>query len=83
MMAMLILGINGCLSPPDNDFMPDRWPLYFHDAAAAVIRDGAVVAAIEQERLSRVKHTTAFAGDAALACLAQAVHQSRRAPRSE
>mgnify|MGYP003525382397 CR=1 FL=1 len=72
MMAMLILGINGCLSPPDNDFMPDRWPLYFHDAAAAVIRDGAVVAAIEQERLSRVKHTTAFAGDAALACLAQA-----------
>jgi decarbamoylnovobiocin carbamoyltransferase/7-O-carbamoyltransferase len=67
---VLTLGINGCLSPADDDFMPDRWPLYFHDAAAAVIRDGEVVAAIEQERLNRIKHTTAFPGDAAATCLA-------------
>jgi predicted NodU family carbamoyl transferase len=66
---MLVLGINGCLSPAADDFMAKRWELYYHDAAAVLLRDGRVAAAVEQERLNRVKHTTAFAGDAMHACL--------------
>ncbi|MEN3305191.1 MAG: carbamoyltransferase [Micromonosporaceae bacterium] len=66
---MLVLGINCCLSPAADDFMPDRFTLLFHDASAVLLRDGEVVAAVEQERLSRVKHTAAFAGDAIRACL--------------
>jgi carbamoyltransferase len=29
---------------------------YFHDAAAALLRDGQLVAAAEEERFSRKKH---------------------------
>ncbi|SDD11157.1 carbamoyltransferase family protein [Actinokineospora iranica] len=66
---MLVLGVNCCLSPASADFMAQRWELHFHDAAAVLLRDGAVAAGIEQERLNRVKHTTAFAGEAMRACL--------------
>ncbi len=66
---MLVLGISCCLSSTADDFMPQRWELYYHDAAAVLLRDGHVVAAVEQERLNRIKHTTAFAGDAMQACL--------------
>lgn len=66
---MLILGLNGCLSPPSDDFMPERWPLHYHDAAAVLVDDGEVVAGVEQERLNRIKHTTRFAGEAIRACL--------------
>lgn len=41
-----------------------------HDAAAALTIDGVVVAAVEQERLSRVKHDPAFPDLAADCCLA-------------
>jgi carbamoyltransferase len=33
---------------------------YFHDAAAALLRDGQLVAAAEEERFSRVKHDFGF-----------------------
>ncbi|WP_117211209.1 carbamoyltransferase family protein [Allorhizocola rhizosphaerae] len=66
---MLVLGINCCLSPAADDFMAQRWELCFHDASAVLLRDGEVIAGIEQERLNRVKHTTAFAGQAIRACL--------------
>lgn len=42
----------------------------FHDAAAAVIVDGRVVAAVEEERISRVKHDPAFPARAADTCMA-------------
>jgi len=29
---------------------------YFHDAAAALVSDGVLVAAAEEERFSRIKH---------------------------
>lgn len=41
----------------------------YHDSAAAVVRDGRVVAAAQQERFSRVKHDRAFPLDAIAACL--------------
>ena len=42
----------------------------FHDAAAALVVDGEVVAAVEQERLTRQKHDPSFPDRAADACLA-------------
>jgi carbamoyltransferase len=33
---------------------------YYHDSAAALIRDGAVVAAAQEERFTRIKHDAAF-----------------------
>lgn len=44
----------------------------FHDAAAAVVVDGRVVAAVEQERLTRRKHDASFPDRAMDACLATA-----------
>jgi carbamoyltransferase len=43
---------------------------YFHDAAAALVRDGQVVAAAEEERFTRKKHDYAFPQHAIDFCLA-------------
>jgi carbamoyltransferase len=45
---------------------------YYHDAAAALLRDGVLVAAAEEERFSRVKHDYAFPKNAIQFCLEQA-----------
>lgn len=45
---------------------------HFHDAAAALVIDGQVVAAIEEERLSRKKHDASLPLRAVASCLAQA-----------
>ncbi len=42
---------------------------YFHDAAAALLRDGQLVAAAEEERFSRVKHDFGFPERAMRFCL--------------
>ncbi|PYR76529.1 MAG: hypothetical protein DMF86_11845 [Acidobacteria bacterium] len=42
---------------------------YFHDAAAALVQDGALVAAAEEERFSRIKHDFAFPDRAIRFCL--------------
>jgi carbamoyltransferase len=42
---------------------------YFHDAAAALLQDGALVAAAEEERFSRVKHDFSFPRNAIQFCL--------------
>jgi carbamoyltransferase len=42
---------------------------YFHDAAAALLRDGELVAAAEEERFSRVKHDFGFPARAIAFCL--------------
>ncbi len=43
-----------------------------HDAAAALISDGRIVAAVEEERLTRLKHTSNFCKEAIASCLEQA-----------
>src|SRR5260221_10851809 len=53
---MYILGINA----------------YHGDAAAAVIKDGRIVAAAEEERFNRVKHCAGFPAAALRYCLAAA-----------
>lgn len=53
---MLILGISA----------------YFHDSAAALLRDGRIVAAAQEERFSRVKHDARFPAHAIRWCLVEA-----------
>ena len=45
---------------------------FYHDAAAALLQDGLVVAAAEEERFSRIKHDAGFPARAIAFCLAQA-----------
>jgi carbamoyltransferase len=45
---------------------------YYHDAAAALLHDGMLVAAADQERFSRVKHDSGYPAQAIDFCLAQA-----------
>lgn len=53
---MLILGISA----------------FYHDSAAALIRDGVIVAAAQEERFTRKKHDAAFPQHAVAFCLHQA-----------
>ena len=41
----------------------------YHDSTACVVRDGALIAALEEERLNREKHTRAFPRQAIARCL--------------
>jgi carbamoyltransferase len=53
---MFVLGINGSLSLiNENRFNVSYGE--FHDAAAVLIKDGRIVAAFEEERLNRIKHS--------------------------
>ena len=45
---------------------------YFHDASAAILRDGQLVAAAEEERFSRIKHDFGFPSRAIQFCLDEA-----------
>ncbi|NDD69203.1 MAG: hypothetical protein EBZ29_07345, partial [Synechococcaceae bacterium WB9_4xC_028] len=42
---------------------------YYHDSAAALLVDGEVVAAAQEERFTRKKHDSAFPASAARYCL--------------
>lgn len=55
-LPMLILGISA----------------YFHDSAAALLQDGVIVAAAQEERFSRVKHDARFPAQALRYCLREA-----------
>ncbi len=50
---------------------------YYHDAAAALIEDGEIVAAAQEERFTRVKHDSGFPAHAVDFCLKFAGLQSR------
>jgi carbamoyltransferase len=45
---------------------------YYHDSAAALVRDGQVIAAAQEERFTRKKHDAAFPGHAIEYCLSEA-----------
>ncbi|MDA1091634.1 MAG: carbamoyltransferase [Proteobacteria bacterium] len=42
---------------------------FYHDSAAAIVRDGVIVAAAQQERFSRNKNDSTFPADASAYCL--------------
>lgn len=44
---------------------------YYHDSAAALLRDGEVVAAAQEERFTRKKHDSSFPENAVRYCLAE------------
>ena len=45
---------------------------YYHDSAAALVKDGVIVAAAQEERFTRLKHDHAFPKNAAHYCLKEA-----------
>ncbi|MFC3456293.1 carbamoyltransferase family protein, partial [Amycolatopsis speibonae] len=69
---MLVLGLNGNFSPADTDLVDGMMEYFFHDAAACLVRDGELIAAVEEERLNRIKKTTKFPVNAIRACLERA-----------
>jgi carbamoyltransferase len=54
---MIVLGVHGGYKAEQED---DPLGHNLHDGAAVVIRDGEVLAAIEEERLNRIKHSNCF-----------------------
>jgi carbamoyltransferase len=42
---------------------------FYHDSAAALVRDGVIVAAVQEERFSRIKHDSRFPSHAVDYCL--------------
>ncbi|WP_437290240.1 carbamoyltransferase C-terminal domain-containing protein [Sorangium sp. So ce406] len=67
---MLTLGLAGGLDPV-YDCRYDAPQYFTYDAAAVLVEDGQVVAAVEEERLNRVRRTNKFPFDALRACLRQ------------
>ncbi len=45
---------------------------YYHDSAAALVRDGTIIAAAQEERFTRKKHDSAFPHKAVEYCLSEA-----------
>lgn len=45
---------------------------FYHDSAAALIKDGKIIAAAQEERFSRKKHDSAFPAEAIAFCLGEA-----------
>lgn len=53
---MLCLGLSGGLSKIYENSL-DLPNTFMHDGAAVLVRDGRVIAAVEEERLNRIKHS--------------------------
>ncbi|NDL56654.1 carbamoyltransferase family protein [Phytoactinopolyspora mesophila] len=62
---MLVLGITGGY----HEYKGVRYPLGLHDGAACLVRDGHLIAAVEEERLNRVKYGWSYPTHAVRACL--------------
>ena len=45
---------------------------FYHDAAAALLKDGEIIAAAQEERFSRIKHDYSFPINSINSCLKQA-----------
>jgi carbamoyltransferase len=44
---------------------------YYHDSAAAIVVDGEIIAAAQEERFTRIKHDPSFPANAVKYCLEQ------------
>ena len=45
---------------------------FYHDSAACLIKDGEIIAAVQEERFTRIKHDPSFPSNAIKFCLSQA-----------
>ncbi|WP_420969676.1 carbamoyltransferase [Bradyrhizobium sp. B120] len=68
---MLCLGVSGGLDRV-YESSPELPNTFLHDGAAVLVRDGRVIAAVEEERLNRVKHSNKFPSNAIRYCLSTA-----------
>ncbi|HEY6351949.1 MAG TPA: carbamoyltransferase N-terminal domain-containing protein [Candidatus Angelobacter sp.] len=69
---MIVLGLSGGTKRPDDDDDDDDDDVeheHWHDAAAVLMQDREILAAIEEERLNRLKHTNCFPAQAIRYCL--------------
>ena len=69
---MLVLGLTGHYLSGEDGQEQDLSPEHFHDAAACLIKDGELLAAVEEERFNRIKKTTHFPVNAIRACIGRA-----------
>ncbi|MEU7146052.1 carbamoyltransferase C-terminal domain-containing protein [Nocardia sp. NPDC046473] len=69
---MNVLGLTCGFSGSGSAAMPELPMNFGHDSAAVLISDGQLVAAVEEERLTRLKHTSNFCREAIRSCLEQA-----------
>lgn len=65
----MILGIGGLFNRQGHDFRPDELFGLSHDSAAALVRSGTCLAATEEERYNRDKHSLRFPVNAIQAVL--------------
>ncbi|KYH03495.1 carbamoyltransferase [Bradyrhizobium sp. DOA1] len=65
---MLCLGVSGGLDRV-YECRPELPSTFLHDGAAVLVRDGRVIAAVEEERLNRVKHSNKFPSQSIQYCL--------------
>lgn len=42
---------------------------FYHDSAACLLKDGEIIAAVQEERFSRIKHDSSFPGRSIIYCL--------------
>ncbi|MBW4671554.1 MAG: nodulation protein [Cyanomargarita calcarea GSE-NOS-MK-12-04C] len=68
---MLVLGLSGFFSEIERDFIPNLPSWYYHDSAAVLMENGKIIAAAEEERLNRIKHTNKFCVQSIRYCLEQ------------
>src|SRR5262245_31353838 len=68
--SMLTLGLAGGLDPVHDDLM-DTPENYTYDGAAVLVEDGIVIAACEEERLNRIRHSNKFPTQSIKSCLKQ------------
>lgn len=66
---MIVLGLTGGFATEDRQLDPPLDAHSFHDSAACLVRDGSLLAGIEEERFTRVKKTNFFPLNAIRACL--------------
>jgi carbamoyltransferase len=67
---MFVLGLSGGLDAVHEQKL-DTPENYTYDGAAVLVKDGVVVAAVEEERLDRIKHSNKFPAKAIEFCLGQ------------
>jgi predicted NodU family carbamoyl transferase len=71
MIGVRVLGLSGFVNRPGKLAFAHVGRAFFHNAAAALVVDGEVVAAAEEERFDRIKHSHFFPVRAARYCLAE------------
>lgn len=78
---MFILGLSGGFGFPDDQFTKNLPVWFFHDSAACLIHNNDIVAAIEEERINRIKHTNMFPVNSIKYCLKTAGIDLRKIAR--